>query len=499
MKLASTFGRWASLSLLAPLALSAACATDTGPSPYDDDFPLAGDELLDGVPGNDTLPDDNKADASYPRKLSLAAQQSPVKSQGGRGVCSIFASTAQLENLYLKAGATNADFSEQYLQWAVKSQLGEFTTTEGSNGQANMKAIVQYGIPAEAAWPYESVRWGTGNDPACTGATQPTRCYTNGEPPAAAVAAAKFKVPSSRYLNTNSIKAHITSKGTAVVVGMTFFYQAWNHRASTLPISTDLWRDGFVTYPNETDKQKSLEKRAGHAILIVGWDDDLTAPMRDGTGAILTNADGTPKLEKGFWLFKNSWGTGNFGVDNPEGDGYGWLSMKYVAEYGSATAAEVPTVTAPTEVCDDAAAADEDGDGEANCDDSGCAAHPACAEEPTALSYDATVASPIPDDSATGISSTITPSDAGTVGAVEVVVDVTHSWRGDLTVKLSHGGVTKTLISGEGGSADDLKQAFTVEGFGGTAVSGAWTLTVSDGAAQDTGTFNAWTLNLNGA
>jgi hypothetical protein len=39
-------------------------------------------------------------------------------------------------------------------------------------------------------------------------------------------------------------------------------------------------------------------------------------------------------MEKGFWLFKNSWGTASFGVENPYGAGYGWLSYRYVDEYG---------------------------------------------------------------------------------------------------------------------------------------------------------------------
>ena len=62
--------------------------------------------------------------------------------------------------------------------------------------------------------------------------------------------------------------------------------------------------------------------------------------MRDEDGNPVLDANGQPKKEKGFWLFKNSWGTASFGVDHPYGAGYGWLSMKYVQEYGSAVVAE---------------------------------------------------------------------------------------------------------------------------------------------------------------
>ena len=78
----------------------AACATDgdEGPSPYDDDAPVQAGDINEGAPSNSSLPDDNKADANYPVKFEVG-DQSPVKSQGSRGVCSIFAATAAIENL----------------------------------------------------------------------------------------------------------------------------------------------------------------------------------------------------------------------------------------------------------------------------------------------------------------------------------------------------------------------------------------------------------------
>ena len=44
---------------------------------------------------------------------------------------------------------------------------------------------------------------------------------------------------------------------------------------SALPVNADYWRKGYVTYPNQADKTKSLESRAGHAIHLIGWDDNL--------------------------------------------------------------------------------------------------------------------------------------------------------------------------------------------------------------------------------
>jgi hypothetical protein len=491
------------VSILTALPLFvAACAGggDEGPTPYDDEYGITSGDINEGAPDNDSLPDDNKADAQYPAKYELPkAEQSPVKSQGSRGVCSIFAAQAIVENLYLKAGMPPAevDFSEQYMQWAVKNQVGAFRNTEGSNVDSNLQQVVRFGGVKEAVWPYESAPWTAANDAACNGGENlPTKCYTNGEPPAAAATALKFKLPTSRWINTNSIKAHLTTKKSGVGVGFTFFYQSWNHRRSTLPVDSNLWRQGVVTYPNAKDKQVSLEKRAGHAIDIIGWDDDIEFPMRDEAGNPVLDANGNPRKEKGFWLFKNSWGDASFGVDHPYGAGYGWLSMQYVREYGSAVVAEIPSLAPAAEVCDDAAMADEDGDGKANCDDTQCSMHPSCnSSGGMAHTYSASPAASIPDNSPTGASSTIDVNDAGDIVDVKVTTDITHTYRGDLKVTLTHGATSKVIFNQTGGSADNLNQTFTVTGFTG-ALSGAWTLKVEDTYAQDVGTLNSWTLEV---
>ncbi len=443
-----------------------ACAADPGPSPYDGDFPLSSEgDVTGGAPPNSTLPDDNKADAVYPKKLFLD-KQSPVRNQGHRGVCSIFAATALVENLYIAAGMATPDFSEQYMQWAVKNLDHSFPDSEGSDAGSNLETVVKFGTIAETAWPYDINPWSAANDPACTGTSQPTKCWTNGEPPASVAAAQKFKLPSSRWLNVNSIKAHITEKKTAVAVGMTFFFQSWNHRLSKLPVSSDLWAQGVVTYPNAKDKELSLAEHEGHAILIVGWDDDAEFDMRDEKGQPTLGADGKPQTEKGFWIFKNSWDTWSFGAHNPNGAGYGYLSYKYVDEYGSAVIAEVPSLDAPP-------------------------------PPPTGGSthdYTAAPAAAIPDNDPTGVASTIDVTDTGTLTGATVTVDITHTYRGDLRVTIVHGSDSIQLFGGEGDSMDDLKQTFTVPGLAGKALVGAWTLTVVDTAAQDTGTFNRWKL-----
>src|SRR5688572_20047167 len=194
---------------LALVLLAAACADPTSGDTTDildtEAPPLGSYEgVVGGAPANSTLPDDNKADAVYPASFTeLVAGQSPVKSQGSRGVCSIFATAALMESLYIKAGVANPDFSEQFLQWSVKNEVGAWRNTSGSNAAENLEAITEFGIPVEADWVYEPKPWTAAENPECTGeeSKQPVVCFTNGDPPQTAMDAERHFLPRGRWLN----------------------------------------------------------------------------------------------------------------------------------------------------------------------------------------------------------------------------------------------------------------------------------------------------------
>ncbi|MFW5741244.1 MAG: proprotein convertase P-domain-containing protein [Myxococcota bacterium] len=493
--------------LMVSVGFFAACSSSdegggsSGPGVTNEDgvAPLSDlDDLLNGTPSKADLPEEGKADAVYPEKFSdLVAQQSPIKSQGGRGVCSIFANVAYMEHLYIAEGTITApDFSEQFLQWSVKEEVRAFRNTEGSNASRNLEAIYRFGIVEENAWPYESSKWSSADDAACDGSDDlPTKCYTNGDPPETAMDAKRWHLPRGRWINSSerSIKAHMHNKKQAVVVGGTFFYQSWNHRVSSLPTNNSYWRKGYVTYPNDLDKEKSLEKRAGHGFLLVGWDDTLEVQKRDGEGNLLTDEQGNPDMEKGFFIFKNSWGTGSFGVENPHGDGYGFISYRYVDEYLTAYVSGLPEVELPDEVCNDGE--DNDRDGAIDCEDTDCATDAACVD--SSLEYTNDDGGTIPDNDPAGLESTIEVTESGTISALSVTVDIAHSYSGDLTVKLvREGGGEVVLQDQQGGSEHDIKKTYAVTDFNGEDAAGTWKLVVVDNANLDEGTLNSWQLAI---
>lgn len=151
----------------------------------------------------------------------------------------------------------------------------------------------------------------------------------------------------------------------------------------------------------------------------------------------------------------------------------------------------------------------------------------------------------IPDNNATGISSTINIADSGIISSLQVTVAASHTWVGDLIYTLTHGATTVTLMNrpttASGGNASrDLSaaaplifsdsasasaatigaietagQTCTVVGvspgclntwfipidplsiFNGTDVLGNWTLNISDPWVGDTGRLASWTLTAN--
>jgi subtilisin-like proprotein convertase family protein len=125
---------------------------------------------------------------------------------------------------------------------------------------------------------------------------------------------------------------------------------------------------------------------------------------------------------------------------------------------------------------------------------------------PSQVVLEETPGTPIPDNTPTGITRSLSTNTAGNVGSVEVQVDINHTWIGDLRVSLrSPAGSEVVLHDQTGGSADNLAQIYTTATTPGLAVftgkpmSGQWQLNVSDRAAQDVGKLNKWRLVINPA
>ena len=94
------------------------------------------------------------------------------------------------------------------------------------------------------------------------------------------------------------------------------------------------------------------------------------------------------------------------------------------------------------------------------------------------------------------ITSVITIADELAIHEMAVVVDITHTYIGDLQVTLTSPGGKEVILKkfGLGGSSDDVKETYDVKDFNAEDAKGDWTLQVTDQWGQDTGSLNSWII-----
>ena len=109
----------------------------------------------------------------------------------------------------------------------------------------------------------------------------------------------------------------------------------------------------------------------------------------------------------------------------------------------------------------------------------------------------------IPDNTLGGIERTLSVPDTGQLDTIEIKLDITHTFIGDLMIRLiSPSGTSVVLHNQSGGSADNLIRTYGVTNTSalqvlkGESISGNWRLNVSDHANADQGKLNRWAIKL---
>ncbi len=109
----------------------------------------------------------------------------------------------------------------------------------------------------------------------------------------------------------------------------------------------------------------------------------------------------------------------------------------------------------------------------------------------------------IPDNNLAGIERTLNVAESGPIQDLEVSVDITHTYIGDLTVTLvSPAGTQVVLHNRSGGSQDNLVRSFrsadtpSLQALHGQSLQGGWKLRVADLEAVDVGKLNRWGLKI---
>ena len=112
----------------------------------------------------------------------------------------------------------------------------------------------------------------------------------------------------------------------------------------------------------------------------------------------------------------------------------------------------------------------------------------------------------IPDQDPSGIERTLSTTKTGSVGDIEIMVDITHTYIQDLMVSLiSPQGTRVDLHNMTGGGSDNIVKTYTtantpqLDPLLNEQIQGDWKLHVSDHASRDEGKLNSWGIKLRAA
>ncbi|HYC20947.1 MAG TPA: C1 family peptidase [Candidatus Bathyarchaeia archaeon] len=219
---------------------------------------------------------------------------SDIEDQQQLGSCTANAGTSLVEFYENKITGTYMDGSRLYLyrrtrQLENPDYIQGYIGDTGAELRDTMKALVLYGVCDEAYWPYTDADPAFDNEPPsfCDGFAENFKVLTY------------YKLDPAKTTPEHVLRnvKHLLCQGGAAMFGFTVY-------ASIFKVS----EDGSIPFPGQHDQMAG-----GHAVLAVGYDDERSIPLSDGssntTGAI---------------LIKNSWGWS-------WGDrGYGWLPYEYV-------------------------------------------------------------------------------------------------------------------------------------------------------------------------
>lgn len=243
---------------------------------------------------------------ALPEKFDLRneGRSTSVKDQGQHGFCWSFASTASMEsNIITKkidnATKDNLDLSETGGSWfscngttdKTDSTYGDhrfdpFNGTQGGTAELAAESISSgYGAYPEELAKYKDIK---------NGYSEAMRYYSD----------YKFKDYSKLPEDISLIKQRLMEKGA-----MYYTYKSFDENYYTT-------EDGICTYSDNGKSVEGADGDGGHAVTIVGWDDNFSKDNFHPDAGVKND---------GAWLVKNSWG------DKWGNDGYFWVSYESFA------------------------------------------------------------------------------------------------------------------------------------------------------------------------
>lgn len=216
------------------------------------------------------------SDMELPPQVNLTPHCSPVENQGDIGSCTANAVVGALEYFQIATGHKMVDLSRLFVYYNARRLSDRELVDAGTSMPHVMASILAYGVCAEATWPYDAARWNM----------KPAEdCYR-----------ATMQFPDFHYARVSPGQEckYVLATGLPIIFGMGVPEYLMKKYA---------WEYGYMPAP-ENGQWESADG-GGHAMLIVGYDDDRNA-----------------------WLVRNSWGR-EFGIE-----GHMWVDYRVMDHYG---------------------------------------------------------------------------------------------------------------------------------------------------------------------
>jgi len=184
-----------------------------------------------------------KKESHLPTKVDLRKKCSPIVNQGEMGSCTANAIVSGLREYQLKNNAYWLALSRLFLYYQERLLEDSVNEDSGAMIRDGMKVLNQIGVCPEADWPYD------------------ISTFTNPPTDKMVADAAPYKVKEyHRITSLAQLKAAL-AEGLPVVIGIEV-YESFE--------SDEVASTGIVPMP-DTSKEELL---GGHAVLVVGYDDD---------------------------------------------------------------------------------------------------------------------------------------------------------------------------------------------------------------------------------
>ncbi len=228
-----------------------------------------------------------------PNIKDLREKCPPVFDQGNLGSCTGNAGVGA----YMMLKGTNVIHSRLYLYYKERFLEDTINEDNGATMRSIGKALKKFGVCTEKLHPYITSK------------------FRDMPSEQADKEAENYKINAyKKLLNIEQIKQYLVEKQQPVMIGMEI-YSSFESRG--------VMQTGIVPMPKKNEKFLG-----GHAVLIVGYDDNFgKAKMKTGFLNSIFRKLTTSNDDNGYFIVRNSWGK-DFGDD-----GYFYLSYEFMKEH----------------------------------------------------------------------------------------------------------------------------------------------------------------------